>query len=162
MSRFVIRLPSWQRKALTWAFMSLWFSGVLWLGLHYFMTTESDFGPRPHALEPWALRLHGLLVMAALVTLGSLVPVHMQLAWQRDKNRKGGVLMSALCLWLALTGYALWYFASEENQNWLSLLHWLVGLSLPAVLVLHMTLGRRRPAKAAALALNPALENTTR
>ncbi len=143
-SRCVIRLPAWQRKAVSLAFSALWLSGVAWLLLHYYLATEGDFGPRPHWLEPWSLRLHGLLAMIVLTVLGSLVPVHMKLAWARARNRAGGLLMVAVCVWLVLTGYALWYFANEANQDWLSRLHWLCGLGLPLILAAHTPVSRRR------------------
>ncbi len=152
MSRFVIRLPTWQRQAVSLALSALWLSGGWWLLLHYYMAVDGDFGPRPHWLEPWALRLHGLSVLIALTALGGLVPVHMKLAWERGRNRTGGLVMLTVCVWLALTGYALWYFASEENQAWLPVLHWGCGLGFPLILALHVPLGRRRVAALLALA----------
>ena len=52
--------------------------------------------------------------------------------------------MKVLFLWLALTGYALYYFASDSNENWLPILHWGTGISMPLLLVLHIRMGRKR------------------
>lgn len=139
-----IRLGSKQRR---WAYASmamLWLSGVLWLVFHYFLQVQGKFGPRPHLLEMWWLRLHGLAMILVLLTLGSLLIHHMQRAWQLGKNRIPGAMLTIAFIWLATTGYALLYFSSDGNQAWLPLLHWLPGLILPVVLVLHIRAGRNR------------------
>lgn len=139
-----IRFAASHRKLLYSVFTLLWLSGVFWLGLHYFMRVQGEFGITPHPAEVWCLRLHGLLMFAVLVALGSVLPVHARRAWQLNKNRSSGVLMKALFLWLGLTGYALYYFASDSNENWLPILHWGVGLSVPLMLLLHIHQGRKR------------------
>lgn len=139
-----IRLGATHRKLLYGVFAAAWLSGVLWLGFHYFLQVEGDFGPMPHPLETWWLRLHGLFSFGMLIALGSVLPVHARRAWQLGKNRPSGLGMKLVFGWLAVTGYALYYFASEDNQAWLSLLHWTVGLTLPLALLVHIVLGRRR------------------
>lgn len=147
MSHAVIRLGARHKTMLYAGLALLWASGVLWLLFHYFFQVESDFGPEPHALENWWLRLHGLAAMLALVLLGSLAPNHMKLAWTRGKNRRTGLPMLAVWGWLAATGYALYYFSSDANAAWLPLLHWALGLSLPGLLRVHLKQGRRRVAR---------------
>ncbi|OYW65218.1 MAG: hypothetical protein B7Y26_04685 [Hydrogenophilales bacterium 16-64-46] len=144
MSAPVIRLGARHKQLAYATFALLWASGALWLLFHYFFGVEGDFGPEPHPLEKWWLRLHGLAAMLALVALGSLLTNHVRLAWQRNKNRNSGLPMLALTVWLATTGYALYYFSSDANAAWLPLLHWTVGLTLPAALAIHILAGRQR------------------
>jgi hypothetical protein len=139
-----IRLGATHRKLLYAVFLAAWLSGALWLVFHYFLQAEGDFGPLTHPAEKWWLRLHGLSVFGMLIALGSVLPVHARRAWQLGKNRKSGLGMKLVFGWMALTGYALYYFASEENQAWLPVLHWAAGLGLPLVLLIHISLGRRR------------------
>jgi hypothetical protein len=149
MSHAVIRLGSQHKKWLYAGLTLLWASGALWLLFHYFLQAEGDFGPQPHVLEKWWLRLHGLAGMLALILLGSLMPNHMKLAWTRRKNRRSGLPMLAVWGSLAATGYALYYFSSDANAAWLPVLHWGVGLGLPALLLVHLKHARtrvRRPA----------------
>lgn len=145
MIRAVIRLSRRHRLWLALALGVLWASGALWLLYHNFFRVEGDFGPQPHGLEKWWLRLHGLSAMLGLFVLGTMLPIHMKLAWRRNKNRRMGALLSALLLWLAATGYALWYFAGESVEAWLPLLHWAAGLGLPLLLFIHIHAGRPRP-----------------
>jgi hypothetical protein len=146
MSPPIIRLGTRHKRLAYATFALLWVSGALWLLFHYFFGVEGDFGPEPHALEKWWLRLHGLAAMLALVALGSLLTNHVRLAWQRNKNRNSGLPMLALTVWLAATGYALYYFSSDANAAWLPLLHWIAGLALPLLLLIHIVVGRRRVA----------------
>lgn len=149
MSQAIIRLGPRHKKLLYAGFALLWASGALWLAFHYFLGVEGEFGPEAHPLETWWLRLHGLMAMAALVLGGSLAPNHMRLAWNRRKNMTSGLPMLALTLWLAASGYALYYFSSDDNAAWLPLVHWIAGLALPVILVAHIRLGRRRAPRAA-------------
>jgi cation transport ATPase len=149
MSRAVIRLGVRHKQMLHSGLTLLWASGALWLVFHYFFQVEGDFGPQPHQLENWWLRLHGLAAMLAFMLLGSLLPNHVKLAWTRRRNHRTGLSMLAVWAWLAATGYTLYYFSSDANAAWLPLLHWGVGLTLPALLVVHLKQARRRPARPA-------------
>ncbi len=142
-----IRLGARHKRALYAIFLALWGSGALWLLFHYFLRVAGEFGDAAHPLEAWWLRLHGLAGFAALVAVGSVLPVHARRAWQLGRNRRTGLAMKAWLLWLAATGYGLYYFASEANEAWLPLAHWVAGLALPLAGLLHVRLGRRRPAR---------------
>ena len=144
MSVPVIRLGA-RHERLTYAvFVLLWSSGLLWLVFHYFLGLDGEFGPEPHPFEKWWLRLHGLAAMLALLTIGSVATHHMRLAWNRGKNRHTGLPMLVLTAWLAATGYALYYFSTDDNATWLPVLHWAAGLTLPLMLLAHIAAGRRR------------------
>ncbi|MFN3716784.1 MAG: hypothetical protein ACK4R8_08685 [Thiobacillus sp.] len=152
----VIRLAPGHKRLVYAVFALLWTSGALWLAFHYFFAVEGDFGPEPHPLEKWWLRLHGLAAMFALVASGSLAASHMRLAWTQKKNRATGLPMLAHITWLAATGYALYYFSTDANATWLPLLHWVAGLALPFALAVHLVAGRRRARRRAAPAHQPA------
>lgn len=139
-----IRFSAPYKRRLYAVFTILWLSGAWWLATHYFMRVDGEFGEMPHPTEIWWLRLHGLMVFAVLPVLGSVLSTHAQRAWKLKKNRHTGLLMKVIFLWLGLTGYALYYFANDENAAWLPVLHWAVGLSVPLLLVLHIRRGRMR------------------
>ena len=141
----IIRLGLRHKRLLYAVFALLWTSGALWLVFHYFLQSPSDFGSRPHPLENWWLRLHGLAAMLALVAFGSVATNHMRLAWGRRRNLASGLAMLGYLISLAATGYALYYFSSDDNAVWLPLLHWVAGLVLPAGLAFHVLSGRQCP-----------------
>ena len=134
------------RGHLRWVYAScglLFASGALWLLFHYFVRVHGEFGERPHALELWWLRLHGAAAMLMLAVLGSLLPIHMRRGWHQRKNLLAGTVLGALALLLVISGYALYYFGSEETRPWISAFHWLLGLGAPLLLVWHIVSGRR-------------------
>ena len=137
------RLGNTHRRALYAMFVLLLVSGLLWLGFHYFVSLKTDFGDTHHLLEAWWLKLHGLAAMLALIGFGSLMPGHIRNAWQHRKNRGSGGSMVALMAVLAFTGYFLYYVGGEEIRQFTSVAHWLIGLALMPLLILHIVLGRR-------------------
>lgn len=141
-----IRLGRRHRGVVFYSLAVLWSSGALWLLFHYFLAVQGPFGPEPHPLQPWWLRLHGLAVMVTLTVFGSLLVQHAPRAWQVRKNRRLGAALTGVFLWLATTGYALYYFSSDANAAWLPLAHWIPGLALPGVVLMHIRFGRRRTA----------------
>jgi len=139
-----IRLSLWNKRLLYSGTALLFGSGVLWLVLHYFGYTQGEFGNAPHPLEPLFLKLHGAAAMIFLMLLGSLLRVHIPRGWTSEKNRVLGTVLGAFNLLLIVSAYALYYLANEETRPWISATHWILGLALPLLLVVHIIVGRRR------------------
>lgn len=137
------RLGPQHRLWLTISLALLFLSGVLWLIFHYFFALKTEFGEGPHPLQQWWLKLHGLAAMATLIIFGSLLLGHIRRAWQHRQNRISGGSMVVMMIWLTLTGYALYYFASEESRPIISATHWLIGIAALPWLLLHIVSGRR-------------------
>ena len=135
------RLARWQRRTLYISGVVLLASGVVWLALHY--GVGAGAGELPHPLEAWALRLHGLAAFVALFVLGALAAAHVPQGWRLSHRRRwsgqrgSGVLLCALGALLALTGYLLYYFASEALRPALGWVHALVGLAMTVLVATH-------------------------
>ncbi len=139
----VTRLARWHEWTLYLAIAGLTVSGSLWLLFHYFVSGEGGFGFVTHPLEPWWLKIHGAFGMFGLVLLGSLVPNHVAKAWQRHRNRRTGGVNVATFVALVLTGYLLYYLGNETWRNVASVVHWVIGLALPVVTLIHVVAGKR-------------------
>jgi len=126
----------------------VWASGVGWLVFHYFLQQKGEFGPEPHPLEPWWLKLHGATGFAALWTVGLLWAVHIVNGWTSGRRRWTGSVMFVLLCVLILTGYLLYYVGDVPARPVISLTHWIGGLVLPASYLLHRLLERRPPGQA--------------
>jgi hypothetical protein len=137
------RLERWHRFSLYGVSGLLAASGVLWLIARYFLRAAGEFGEAVNPLEPWAMKLHGAAAMAALFFVGSLLNNHIRRAHHGRRNRYSGWSMVALLSLLTASGYALYYLASESSRPLWSAAHWILGLLFPALLVLHIFLGRR-------------------
>jgi uncharacterized membrane protein len=122
-------------------------SGALWLAAHYWMRTAGEFGESIHPLEPWSMKLHGAGAMLMLFFIGSLMNSHIRRAIKAHRNLYSGWSMLAMLLVLTVTGYGLYYLASEQSRPLWSAVHWIIGLVFPALVVLHIALGRRSSAR---------------
>lgn len=137
------RLERWHRRAVYATSLLLLLSGVAWLVLHYFMRPVSEFGETVNPLEPWAMRLHGAAAMAALFFVGSMLHLHIRRAVKAGRNLATGWAMVGTLSLLVLTGYGLYYLAGDADRPVWSALHWIVGLAVAVLFVLHIVIGRR-------------------
>lgn len=146
MTRHAHRLASWQRRSLYLTGALLLLSGAAWLALHY--TVGAGAGDLPHPVEAWLLRLHGAGAFASLFLLGVMAAGHVPQGWRYtgrhrwDGQRSSGVTLCVIGALLALTGYALYYFAPETVRPALGWAHAFVGLSMAVLIGSH----RRRDA----------------
>src|SRR5689334_19626902 len=137
------RLSS-RHERLAWIILGItWASGVLWLVFHYFLQQPGEFGPLPHPLEGWWLRLHGAGAFATLWLLGLLWGVHMTRAWSLAQRRRSGLSMGITAGVLVLSGFAL-YYGGEDLRASAAVVHWGLGLATLPLALLHM---RRRAAQ---------------
>ncbi len=136
------RLATWQVRVLTVSGSILWITGFAWLLLHHFGQVQGEFGPQSNPLEPWLLRLHGLVLIPALLGFGSVMVVHIPRGWNDKRQRIAGLALTAVMSGLILSGYLLYYLGIEWLRGWTSVIHWVIGLSLPAIFTWHY-LGRR-------------------
>jgi hypothetical protein len=137
-----IRLGYWHQFSVYGATGALVVTGVLWLVCHYFLGGEGEFGPQPHPLEHWMLRLHGAAAMIGLIVYGSLLPIHVRRAWTMRRNIALGLTVISAMLLLTVTGYLLYYAGGEQSRAVVSIVHWAAGLLIPALLTWHVVSGR--------------------
>jgi len=117
--------------------VGLWASGGLWLIYHYFLRTVGEWGPEPHALEPWWLKVHGLFAFLTLWVLGLLWGVHIVRAWGTGRRRWSGPVLLIWLLILVITGYLLLYAGDDGPWSLVSPIHWIAGLALPMAYGIH-------------------------
>jgi hypothetical protein len=141
-STTTIRLPQWLRWSIYAVTLWLFLTGVIWLGAHYGLRKQGKFGEVIHPLEPWMLRLHGMAVMIGLFLYGSLLRAHIIKSWQIRQNRATGAVIATILGLLTISGYLLYYAGDENIRPIISLAHWLIGLSVGAILPLHIWYGR--------------------
>lgn len=139
-----LRLESWHRRSIYACVAVLFATGAAWLIARYFFRPVAEFGETVHPLEPLAMKLHGAAAMATLFFLGTLLNTHIRGALKTGRNRLSGWSMVASMAVLTITGFGLYYLASESNRPVWSAVHWLLGIAACLLLVIHVLLGRRR------------------
>jgi hypothetical protein len=137
------RLTKWQIWLLSLSGVLLWLSGSAWLLLHYFGRTQGDFGPETNPLEPWMLRLHGLVMLPALLGVGGLFIAHFPKGWLHKPQRIGGIVLSVVLLELTVTGYLLYYTGDDDLRTLIGQAHWIAGLGVPVAFIWHYLNGLR-------------------
>jgi hypothetical protein len=136
-----LRLEPSFRYALYAAFAILFVTGVGWLLAD--QLKEAPSGEVWQLAAAYLLMTHGGAAMVTLLLLGALVPLHLRRGWLARRNRTTGTAMVACNAVFILTAFGLYYLGSEALRPWASWLHIGVGLLLPILLVVHITVGRR-------------------
>lgn len=80
--------------------------------------------------------------MLSLVAIGTWLPMHVVPRLRRRVGLATGVTQLSLLIALVATGYGLYYLADEASRPAWSVAHWVPGLILPALLLIHRGAGR--------------------
>ena len=137
-------MPPALRRAAYLGIAALWLSGTALLVLQLFFRRADEFGLLRHPLEPGMLTLHGVLAVLGLYLLGWLSARHVGEAWRRAERRVSGITLLATLGILALSGFALFFLASDALREAAARVHdWLGALALAPALA-HW-LAPRRP-----------------
>jgi len=138
-----LRLDPRFRLALYAAFASLFSTGAGWLAAGRMMRHSSSSVEAWQTASATLLMLHGGVAMATLMLLGALFPLHMQRSWRSGRNRLTAAAMVAFNAALVVTSFGLYYAGSETIRPWMSDMHTGLGLLLPVLVLVHVTVGRR-------------------
>ena len=136
-----MRLSPLFRYAIYAALAGLFVTGAAWLVVDRLKDTPA--GDMWQSISADLLMLHGGLTMVTLMLFGALFPLHIRLSWQRRKNRTTGVLMLSFNALLIMTAFGLYYLGPEMLRPWMSWVHTIIGLSLPALAFTHILIGRQ-------------------
>ena len=137
------RLPAWQEWAVYVTLGALIVTGLAWLALDQWVRIAGEFGPEPHPAEQWTLIVHGVAAYLFLVVGGAMIPVHIKLGWQSNRNRATGLALGIGCILLALTALGLYYLGADQPRRFASLMHWTVGILVLPLILIHAIRGRR-------------------
>jgi hypothetical protein len=131
------------RLAFYGAFAVLFATGAAWFAIDALREGPGAWAETSTTL----LMFHGGAAMAVLLLLGALATLHVLPSWRSGGNRGSGSIMLALNTLLILSAYGLYYLGSETLRGWTSDAHIGLGLALPALLLLHVVLGKRGSAR---------------
>lgn len=132
-----------RHRYLVWPIvLGVWLSGALWLVFHDFLMRPGEFGLTAHPLEQWWLRAHGAFAFASLWLLGFLSVAHVGGRWAWRRQRRSGLVLLGIYIWLVVTGYLLYYAGGDAFRAAVSLGHWTVGLAALIFLLLHRRVRR--------------------
>jgi hypothetical protein len=132
-----MRLGKWHRRLVLTALIAVAASGVLWFVLHDVMERETG------ELLRDLLVVHGVASFASIIAFGSLLPLHVLMAYRQKRNlASGSALLFAMSL--LLVSALLLYYGGEESRIGARLIHLVVGFAAIVVVPLHIVWGRRK------------------
>jgi hypothetical protein len=141
----IIHLAKRTKLWINFVGLGVWVSGTAWVVLHFLLKPEDSAGLPNHAAQIIWLKVHGAFSFLALWTGGLLWGLHVVKAWRKGRHRlSGGTLFSSLLV-LIVTGYLLYYVANDRAREVISLIHWILGLMLPAAYLMHRLAKKSRP-----------------
>ena len=114
-------------------------SGVTYIYMKRFMTTDDPWAVINHPLEPWALKVHIIFAPAMLFAVGLIATNHI---WRSLKSnlptgRKSGVWATFTFFPLVLTGYLIQIVINELSLEVLSWSHLGLGLLCTWAILAH-------------------------
>lgn len=131
------RLARWQLWLIMGSGAILWITGAAWVLLHYFGEVQGEFGPETNPAQPWLLRVHGLVLIPAILVLGSLLVAHIPKGWNDKSQRIVGIGLTTFFAALVLSGYMLYYIGTDYIRDFSSVFHWAIGLLIPVIFLWH-------------------------
>ncbi len=132
-----------QKTIIYGVFALLWISGAVWLLVHYFLPLHGPFGDVPNPAERWLIAAHGAGAFAGLWLGGWLWRAHVT-PWRRaGTHRHSGNTLLWIGGVLIVSGYLLYYASGDSTRDWISLTHWIAGLTLPLCLLTHALRSQR-------------------
>jgi hypothetical protein len=130
-----------QKRILYGAFSLQWLTGALYLGDKYLRGWSL---PTASSTQSLLMKVHGAAAMVVAMVFGSLWLDHVPAGWAQNTKRPSGVILIGVIGFLMLTGWGLYYVGNEALRNWVGLLHWVVGLSIPLIIILHVRAARQK------------------
>jgi uncharacterized membrane protein len=137
------KMPPTLRVAVKTAAALLWLSGCIWLVLHFFFAEQGEFGVGPNRWEATTLRVHGVVAILAVFLFGWMVSRHVVDAWRQPKNKMSGVAFVCIVGALCLSGYALYYLASESAHASFAVVHEVIGALAIGIAFIHWRVAKR-------------------
>jgi len=117
-------------------------TGIAFWLLRRFGMVEGDFGPESHFLQYPMLQIHGFSAFVMLMSLGAIFASHIPKTWSSGRARKSGLFILIATSFSIISAYILYYLVSEGWHEWLGNIHAVVGVLLPAILIVHIQKAR--------------------
>ena len=138
-----LRIERWHRRCVYGSLIVLFVTGVIWLVARNFLRQAGQFGESVNPLEPYAMKVHGAGAMLMLFFVGSLLNNHIRRALKARRNLVSGWSMITTLTVVTVTGFGLYYLATDTDRAVWSTVHWGIGLILSATIIVHIVWGRR-------------------
>ena len=143
MARINQKISKGYRRFFYLTLMLAWLSGVGFWVIRRFGMVEGDFGPEAHFLQFLLLQIHGFAAFTMLLCLGAIFSAHVPSGWSGKHAKKSGIVVISWVTLSIFSAYSLYYLVSEEWHEILANGHAILGVLLPLILFVHITIARK-------------------
>jgi len=148
-----MRLPTLLRRMFYAVLIGSWLTGTIFFVLSRFVEIEGEFGPEKHPWQSPVLAAHGAFAFLMLLAIGSLWLNHVPVGWRSRRSRRLGITLIVATALMVVSGWVLYYAASEALRPWIGNVHFALGLLLPATVAVHIVVGRQARRRSSAEAV---------
>lgn len=139
-----MRFTVLHRRLLLLALASLALTGLAWTALDLAYGIGPAEAQAAQLAKAWLGRLHGAVAMAALVALGSVLPLHLPAGWKARAHLASGLSVSAIAGALIVSGYLLYYAADESVRSVSVYAHVAAGIAACVLFAVHWFAGAQK------------------
>ena len=115
-----------------------WISGLSFFIFNNFITTTGEFGIEKHPAQYPILKAHGACAFIIMVTYGYYLGAHVRKNWKVSPKPISGLTLFSIPILLIISGWILYYIASDNLRQNIGYAHFSLGLILPIILVIHI------------------------
>lgn len=137
MNTWGLHLSPSARNTVLLCSLTVFLSGVIWMVLGAMMDAQ-DYNDPLQTLRHRMLVLHGVAAYILVWMAGRLSNLHQQGNWRAHRNRKNGLMLTAVLALLAISGLCLYYPPHEDWHAGISQLHQGLGIMLALLLPAHV------------------------
>ena len=127
----------------------LWISGLLLVPAWIIFRLEQDIewlinlSLSSGDLRHWLNTLHAAVGWIMMWLIGALWTIHMRAHWRKGENKTSGLVMAFSWAILALTALGIYYLGDADLSKASSLIHVILGLSIPIMVLTHRKQGTK-------------------
>jgi len=132
---------SWYLDYKKWFYLILccsWVTGITFFIFNNFIIIQGEFGEEKHFLQYPVLKTHGIFAFAIMVTYGFFLGAHVRKSWKVKPQPVSGIIIMIMPILLIISGWLLYYIATDNSRQIVSLFHFSIGLLLPIALIIHI------------------------
>jgi len=123
-------------------------SGLAFFALNNWFEIKGEFGFEKHPAQFPILKIHGAAAFLMMMTYGFFLGGHARAGWKVKNRPILGIIVAILPLLLMISGYLLYYIASDLTREIVVYFHVIIGISLPIILILHIKTAAKKLKKA--------------
>lgn len=134
-----LKKPFWSYKNIFFIILATsWCSGVTFFILDNLFEITGEFGVEKHPFQYPLIKIHSAAAFLMMISYGYFLGAHARVNWKMKPRLISGVIVAIMPFLLAISGYLLYYIASDISRKIIGYFHFAIGFILPLILIIHI------------------------